>query len=288
VVVTQLAYLQVVRLASGGGAAGGTGYTIYSSALLIMMVPHAVVTVSLSTAILPTLSSHAHEGRLAEMGADLGSTLRTVLALVLPVAVLIPVLAGDVTAFMFSWGGQEDADRFAPTLALFGPALVFFTVHYVMLRGFYAMEQTRRVFFIQCGVSLTNVLVATALVRSRPPEDTAPMLVVGYLASYVVGAAVSYAVLRRTVGGLGTAALLGFLVRMGLVLAVAVGAALLVRWALSGLGDTPPPLVALGRGALTGLTGGAMVLLGARLLHVREVTSLLDTVARRLRRGRDS
>ena len=93
-----------------------------------------------------------------------------------------------------SSGGREGtsavatAAAFAPTLALFGPALVFFTVHYFMLRGFYAMEMTRLVFFIQLAVSLTNIAVATALVPSRPPEDTAPMLVVAYLASYAVGA----------------------------------------------------------------------------------------------------
>jgi putative peptidoglycan lipid II flippase len=287
VVVTQLAYLQVVRLASGGTASGGegTGYTIYSGSLLIMMVPHAVVTVSLATAILPTISRQAHEGRLPELGRTVGSTLRTALALVLPFAVLLPVVAGDLTTFMFGWVDDEAARLFTPTLALFGPALVFFTVHYFMLRGFYAMEQTRRVFFIQCAVSLTNVVVATALVNRRPPEDTAPMLVVGYLASYVVGAATSYAVLRHTVGGLQTPALVRFLVRMAVVLAAAVGTALLVERALAGLGEDPSPVVALARAALVGASGGVVVLVGARLLHVGEVTSLVDTVVGRLRRG---
>ena len=83
VIATQAAYLRVVQLASGGSAGGGTGITNYSNSLLIMMVPHAIVTVSLATAILPRLSSLAHEDRLAELGATVGSTLRTALALVL-------------------------------------------------------------------------------------------------------------------------------------------------------------------------------------------------------------
>ncbi|HSU02426.1 MAG TPA: murein biosynthesis integral membrane protein MurJ, partial [Nocardioides sp.] len=185
VVVTQLAYLRVVQLASRGTADGGdgTGLTVYSGSLLIMMVPHAIVTVSLATAILPRLSAQASEGRLDDLGSTVGSTLRTALALVLPFAVLMPVLASDVVAFAFGWGGGEDtAASFAPTLALFGPALVFFTVHYFMLRGFYAMEMTRLVFFIQVAVSLTNIVVASVLVPLRPREETAPMLVVAYLA----------------------------------------------------------------------------------------------------------
>jgi putative peptidoglycan lipid II flippase len=287
VVVTQLAYLLVVRLASSGSAAGEAGYTVYSTCLLIMMVPHAVITVSLATATLPSLSRSAHEGDLPELGRTLSSTLRTVLALVLPIAVLLPVLAPDVTAVLFNYGadGERKAQLFAPTLALFGLALPFFTFHYVMLRGFYALEQTRRVFFIQCGISLTNVVVAIALVNARPPSETASMLVLGYLASYAVGAAVSYGVLRRTVGGLQTPALVRFVVRMGLVLVVAVGVAVLVRWALAGLGEVPSPFVALGRGAAAGVAAGVVVLVGAKLLRIGEVTSLVDTVAGRLRRG---
>jgi putative peptidoglycan lipid II flippase len=286
VVVTQAAYLVVVKLASGGTADGGTGYTVYANSLLIMMVPHSIVTVSLATAILPRLSSFAHEDRLGELGSTVGSTLRTSLALVLPFAVLLPVVAGDVAGFAFGWAGGEDtAASFAPTLALFGPALAFFTVHYFMLRGFYAMEMTRLVFFIQLAVSGTNVLVATLLVPSRPPEETAPMLVVAYLSSYAVGAVVSFVLLRRTVGGLETPQLLRFLARMSIVLAVAVAAAWSVELALAGLGERPGPLVGLVRGGASALAGLLVVLGGARLLRVREVTTLVDTVAARLRRG---
>ena len=82
------------------------------------------------------------------------------------------------------------------------------------------------------------------------------MLVVAYLASYAVGAAVSFVILRRTVGGLQGRQLLRFLVRMAIVLAAAGAATWLVEWSLAGLGDRPGPLVALFRGGLSGLAGG--------------------------------
>ncbi len=286
VIVTQAAYLVVVKLASRGSAGGGTGLTVYSSSLLIMMVPHAIVTVSLATAILPRLSDQAADGRLADLGTTVGSTLRTALALVLPFAVLMPVLARDVAGFAFGWGGGEDtAASFVSTLALLGPALAFFTIHYFMLRGFYAMEMTRLVFLIQLAVSSTNVVVATVLVPRRPLDETAPMLVVAYLSSYAVGAAVSFVLLRRTVGGLQTPQLVRFLVRMALVLAAAGAAAWSVELSMAGLGERPGPWISLLRGGVSGLAGGLVVLAGARLLRVREVTTLLDTVAARLRRG---
>ncbi len=286
VIATQLAYLVVVKLASGGTADGGkgTGLFIYSAGVLIMMVPHSVITVSLATAILPRISAYAHEERLEELGRTVGSTMRTALAFVLPFAVLLPILASDVATTMFGWVG-EDEQAYVPTLMLFGPALIFFTVHYFMLRGFYALEQTRTVFFIQCAVALTNVVVAITLVTNTSPAQTAPMLVVAYLSSYVVGSLISFAVLQRTVGSLETPQLLQFLGRMAIVLAVAALATWLVTLALSGLGTHPHPVVALLRGGLAGLAGGVVVLIGARLLQIREVTSLVDTVAARLRRG---
>jgi len=96
---------------------------------------------------------------------------------------------------------------------------------------------------------------------------------------------VSFVVLRRTVGGLETPQLVRFLVRMAVLLLAAGAAAWLVELALAGLGERPGPLVALLRGGLSALAGGFVVLAGAHLLHVREVTTLVDTVAGRLRRG---
>ena len=79
------------------------------------------------------------------------SSLRTALAVVVPFALLLPLVARDVAHVIWGYGaGAETYQNFAPTLALFGIGLVFFTVHYFMLRGFYALEQTRTVFFIQC------------------------------------------------------------------------------------------------------------------------------------------
>jgi putative peptidoglycan lipid II flippase len=154
-----------------------------------------------------------------------------------------------------------------------------------MLRGFYAMEMTRLVFFIQLAVSATNVVVASVLVPMGDAATTAPLLVVAYLTSYVVGAATSFVLLRRTVGGLETPQLLRFLVRMAIVLAAAGGVAWLVEHGLAGLGEYPGPLLSLLRGGLSAAAGMLVLLAGARLLRVREVTGLVDTVAARLRRG---
>ena len=295
VVVNQLAYVVVVNRASGGPASDpdGTGYFVYSNAFLILMVPHAIVTVSLATAILPTISAYASEGRLREMGTTIASTLRTTLAVVLPIAALLPVLAYDVANVLFGWAQGEAATRFATTLAVFAPALVFFTVHYLMLRGFYALEQTRRVFFIQCAISVTNIVLAVVLVGLVSAPRTAPALAAAYLGAYAVGSVISYATLRHVAGGLKTPVLVRFLVRMLAVVALAALASWLVSTGvtavLAALMDVqlaePPFLVSVLRGGLAGTVGLLVVLALARALRIREVTALADALTSRLRRG---
>jgi putative peptidoglycan lipid II flippase len=288
VVANQAAYVVVVNLASGGTADGGdgTGITIYSSAFLIMMVPHSVITVSLATAVLPRLSARAAEGDVRGLASSLAGTLRSALAVVVPFAALLPIIAEDIANVVWGHGAAAEAfTRYVPSLALFGGGLVFFTVHYLMLRGFYALEETRTVFFIQCAVAATNIAAAVLLVAAAAnDEDTSPALVLAYTAAYVVGSAISYAVLRRRLGGLESPRLVRFLVRLALVVVVSTGLALLVSLGLHRLSDDPSwPVAALQAAVVTAVDVVVFVFL-ARALRLREVTSVIETVTHRLSR----
>jgi len=287
VIVNQVAYTVVVRLASSGTASSvdGTGYSIYSSTFLIVMVPHSVVTVSLATAILPRLSARAAEDDLRGLSRSLTDTLRSALAVVLPFALLLPIIATDLANVVWGHGAAAaHYELYAPSLALFGAGLAFFTVHYLMLRGFYALERTRTVFWIQCAVGATNIAAALLLVRATDAEHTSPALVVAYSSSYLVGAVISYAVLHRLVGGLHTARLVRFLVRTaiaaGLSTAAGAGTAYLVHRVA---GDPHWVLAAVWVLVVTCVDVAVFVAL-ARVLRLGEVTTVVDTIVRRVRR----
>lgn len=293
VIVNQIAYTVVVRLAStgtatcGGGSASGTGYTVYSSTFLIMMVPHSVITVSLATAILPRLSARAAESDLRGLAHSLTDTLRTALAVVVPFALLLPVIAPDLASVIWGHGAASSSDDlYAPSLAMFGGGLVFFTVHYLMLRGFYALERTRTVFWIQCAVGATNIVAALVLVRVTDAEHTSPALVLAYTASYLVGAVISYAVLNRLVGGLRTSRLVRFLVRTALATLISTAAAAGTSYLLHRLADDPHWTLAAVWAFLATAVDVVVFLALARAFHLREVTSVLDAVLGRVRRGR--
>lgn len=287
VVVNQIAYTVVVRLASSGTAGGdtaGTGITVYTSTFLIMMVPHSVITVSLATAILPSLSRRANDADLDALGGLLSGTVRTALVVVVPFAALLPVVAPALGQVLFGYGAAADyVDNYVPSLALFGAGLVMFTVHYLMLRGYYAMEQTRTVFFIQCAVSATNIVAAVVLVGATSSKWTSPALIGAYTAAYLVGAVVSTLVLQRRVGGIGDGAWAGFLGRLVVAVLVSTGAALALRAVLPGLPSSPSVIEAFFQLVLLGGVAVLAYLVAARVLRINEVTSVLATVLRRPR-----
>ncbi|MFT4265097.1 MAG: murein biosynthesis integral membrane protein MurJ [Nocardioides sp.] len=288
VIVNQIAYAVVVRLASLGTAgrtSEGAGYTVYSSAFLIIMVPHAIVTVSIATAILPRLSAAAAAADARGLARTLAPTLRTALALVVPFAAVLPFVARPMATVIWGWGAAAPTvDNYVAPLALFGGGLVAFTVHYLVLRGFYAREENRVVFAIQCAVALTNVVVALVAVHAVEPRHVASALVIAYTTSYAVGACLSYGVLSRRLGGLRTPVLVRFLVRLVVAVAVAAGVCALLLLAVPWLGDASGVALSLVKGGVIGLVFLAVYLGMGRALRIAEVDGVIDGALARLGR----
>lgn len=292
VIVNQAAYVVVVRLASGGTAESdeGTGVFVYSSAQLVTMVPHSIITVSLATAILPRLSAHAAGSDLPALGRTLTDTIRAALVVVVPFALLLPVVADDIAQVI--WGHGATAAKyhlFETPLALFGVGIVLFTIHYLTLRGFYALELNRTVFFIQCLIAVVNIGLAVWFVGMADAGNTAPALILAYTGAYGVGAAVSFTLLQRRLGSGGLGALVRFVVRLLVAAGIATAVTVLAAWVIGGLRDQLPGADswpwALLEGALVTTVDVAAFVVLARLLQLREVTSVLTTVTGRLRRG---
>jgi putative peptidoglycan lipid II flippase len=296
VIVNQVAYTVVVRIASSGtadaatsglAASGdaGTGYTIYSSAFLVMMVPHSIATVSLATAMLPRLSAHAADDDLPGVARNVASTLRTALALIVPYALLLPLVAHDVSNLIWGYAAAKNTfDDFAVALALFAPGLVFFTSHYLMLRGFYALERTRTVFWVQCVIAAANIALAVLLTRNASPAATAPGLVLAYAGAYAIGAVGSYLLLRHVLGGLETPALARFLLRLVVAAGAAALVGLAVRYGFAQVWPDDSKLRAVVVMSSITLAGGVVYLGLSRALRITEVTSVARLVSRRLGR----
>jgi putative peptidoglycan lipid II flippase len=284
-VVNQVAYTVVTRLASGGSKDGGTGYTVYSQSFLVTQVPHSIITVSLATALLPLLSRKAADHDLLGLGHSLGETLRTCLALVVPIAALLALLPVQIAHLLYGYGeGADSYTDFGPTLRVFAFGLVLFTIHYLMLRGLYALERNRTAFYVQCVIGTVNILAAVAIVAAVPADKTAPGLAAAWSLAYLCGAATSYTVLRHRVGDLGGARLRSFVARFAVVILIAGGAAWLVKLELNSLDPDPGWLATLGQVVVVTAVLLCLVVIGCRLLRIQELTTVANQLARRLAR----
>ena len=134
--------------ASSGTAGGGDRrhrhHGLLRRRFLIMMVPHSVVTVSLATAILPALSRRATaDGPRRPRRPAVGHAAHRRSSWSSRSPRCCRSIAPALAQVLFGYGAAADyVDNYVPSLALFGAGLVVFTVHYLMLRGFYALEQT--------------------------------------------------------------------------------------------------------------------------------------------------
>lgn len=283
IIANQVAYIVVQRLGveatlEGGRAAAGSA--VYEIGYLASQVPHGIVTVSLATALIPTLSALAADRSFEEFGQQLASALRVVLAVIGPLAVAAAILGPSAIQAVAFGGLRANAYAIGWTVAAFGPAMVFFAVHYMMLRGFYAMENTRTPFFIQVVVALTNIAAALTLTSLVRPQNVSIALALAFGLSYLVGATLSALLLPRTT-------VFGPEMRLFLVrLAIAcIGAALVMLAVLTGLqasgvpADTPAR--ALGLIALAGPAGAATYLLLSRVVGLTELTSVVSALRRR-------
>ncbi|HEU0287215.1 MAG TPA: murein biosynthesis integral membrane protein MurJ [Nocardioidaceae bacterium] len=289
VLVNQIAYFVVSRLAvsatttaAEGGHDNPAGATVYQNAFLITQVPHAIITVSLVTATMPLLSRLAADGAREEMRSELASTLRLTLLVIVPLAVALACLGQPIATLLFSHGALVgDTHVIGRTIAAFAPGLVFFTVHYCMLRGFYADEDTRTPFMVQMLLAVTNILAALAFTVAAPPAWIAALLALAYGLAYLVGVIASATALSRRVGPIFDKTMFRFVLR----LAVAVGGSALVMlgavWGLDQLGisgDTAGSATVVA--AVAGAAGALGYIVMARLVGLREIRSLLGAVRR--------
>jgi putative peptidoglycan lipid II flippase len=292
VIVNQLAFYVMVHRATSGpaaitdGVSQSSGFTVYANAFLFTQVPHSIVTVSLATATMTFVSGLAADGRLGDVAHEMASTLRLVLAVIVPFAVALVVFGPALATVLFSWGAAAgDTGPLGNTLIAFAPGMLLFSIHYVVLRGFYALEDTRTPFFIQCLIAAVNIALAITLTAVVDPQYVAPVLALAYGGSYAVGALVSLNVLAHRLGGLDRRGLLGFVGRVALAAAPAVLVSGAVLFGLSGAGldmsGRSGSLVLLLVGGVLGL---ATYLLAARLLRITEITRVVALIAGRLRR----
>lgn len=291
VAVNQVTLVIVTQLAIAGSASDDpgakAGLFAYSTAMLIILVPHGIVTVSLATAALPQMSAHAADGEVTEVSRLAARSTRQTLAIVVPAAAAMIAFAYPIVTVIAGYGsGKNNLTLMSYTLMTLALGLVPFTVQYFQLRTFYAFEDTRTPFFLQCVIAATNIAAAVIGVRVLldPTHLRFSGVVLGgaYALAYLVAVLISRPVLRRKVPRVHGAGIGLPLLAMMIAAVLAVGVGRGALWLLNTVVDWSGPV-----GALLQLAVAALVMLPvyagiARVLRIHEVNDVVSLVTSKL------
>ena len=287
VLANQLGAMVVTQLSTAAGddsGVKGTGFAAYANAQLIWGLPQAIITVSLMAALLPRISRSAAEGDGGAVRDDISQGLRTTAVAIVPIAFGFLALGIPMCTLIFGSAGISSATNMGYMLMAFGLGLIPYSVQYVVLRAFYAYEDTRTPFYNTVIVAAVNAAVSGLCYFLLPSRWAVAGMAAAYGLAYAIGVGVAWRRLRKRLGGdLDGARVLRTYARLGIA---SVPAALLSGAACYGIGHT------LGQGVVgsfAALIAGGAVLLGvffvaARKMRIEELNSLVGMVRGRLGR----
>ncbi|MFD5156617.1 murein biosynthesis integral membrane protein MurJ [Streptomyces hawaiiensis] len=287
VLANQAGAMIVIQLSTAAGKASpvdGTGFSAYANAQLIWGLPQAIITVSLMAALLPRLSRSAAEGDGGAVRDDISQGLRTTAVAIVPIAFGFLSLGIPMCTLMFGSSGTSEATNMGFMLMAFGLGLIPYSVQYVVLRAFYAFEDTRTPFYNTVIVAAVNAGASAICYFVIPSRWAVVGMAASYGLAYAIGVGVAWRRLRKRLGGdLDGARVLRTYARLCIA---SVPAALLSGAACYGIGHS------LGQGpagSLAAVLAGGAVLLGvffiaARRMRIEELNSLVGMVRGRLGR----
>ncbi|MEV7247640.1 murein biosynthesis integral membrane protein MurJ [Streptomyces cyaneofuscatus] len=287
VLANQAGVLVVTQLATAAGKLSGkdgTGFLAYSNAQLIWGMPQAIITVSVMAALLPRISRAAHDNDPGAVRDDISQGLRNSAVAIVPVAFTFLALGLPMCTLLYASSGAEAARSMGFILMAFALGLIPYSVQYVVLRGFYAYEDTRTPFYNTVIVAAVNAAASALCYVVLPARWAVVGMAFSYGLAYAVGVGVAWRRLRTRLGGdLDGAHIVRTYARlcMAAVPAAVIG---------GGIGFAILELLGTGAlGSLAALICGGTLLMGvffvaAKKMRIEEVNGLVGMVRGRLGR----
>jgi putative peptidoglycan lipid II flippase len=255
-----------IALVLANGVQGGP--TAYFTAFAFFQLPYGIATVSIMTALVPTLAAQYVDHDDAGFRARTAGGLRAMALLMIPATAAYLVLSRPLIRTLLQHGVMKAGSSrlVASVLDMFSVGLLPFSAFLLLLRAFYARQDTRTPLLVNVVSNIAYLIFSFTLFALYDVRG----LALAHSLSYVVAAALAAVVLARRIGGLEgrkTASELGKITVASLLAAAAMVAALWTVSSLVAAGDIRSLLqLAVGGGA-----GLAVFLVAARTLAVEDL-----------------
>jgi putative peptidoglycan lipid II flippase len=175
----------------------------YTYAYAFFQLPYGIVAVTVMSVVTPDLADAWSTGRRSAFLHRMTGGLRAVLALIIPSAVGLLLLARPAVALLLGVGHSTPAQTATTgaALAMFALGLPGFCTYLYLVRVLQAMQRTKVAFFLYLVENGLNVALAVALVGPLGVRGLALSLSI----AYSVAALLALAVFRQWFGRLAEA-----------------------------------------------------------------------------------
>lgn len=257
------------------------GKFAYDNAFLIFILPHSLIATSLLTAMLPRLSRAAAADNRELLAEQYRHGLRLLATAMVPIAVVMIIMAPQVTALLLLLSGSQATQAIAPIVMILTVGLVPYGVYLLSQRIFHAYQEGRPPFQLQLvitGVSISAIAAAAFV----PAQFAAMGIAAGQALGQIVAAALAVVWVRRRIDSPAMADVRRTYLRaFAAALIAAVPTVGIQRGVYAVLDGKVAALVTLGVGGVVffALYGGL-----AHRFGIRELSEVITPLTRRLRR----
>jgi putative peptidoglycan lipid II flippase len=281
VLISQLGYLVTVNVATSAavrsaqeGIKTGVGYTPYTYAYYVMLLPYSIVTISIITAILPHISKLALEGKRDEVKAQLVRAIRLVGVITIPSAVAFLLFGPLITESIFVGIPTEDSRYIGYVLSALSFGLVAFSINLILIRGFNAFEDTKTQVVSILVINIIAVAMSYFCLFFVKNQWVTVGLGVAFSVSYLAGLFVTLGLLKKHVGKLAISEFLGQHVRLLIAALLAMVPLFLVTQYVSWFASDLSRAARAGELLLVMVVAFITFLLAAKALKVEEISMI--------------
>ena len=295
VLISQLGYLVTVNVSTSAavrssqeGLSTGVGYTPFSNAYLVMMLPYSIITISIITALLPHLSKLAIEKKPTEVRDQLIRAIKMVGVVTVPSSVAFLLFGPIITKVLFVGIDYKDSTYIGYVLSALGIGLVTFSINLILIRGFNAFEDTRTQILSILLINLISVALSYLFLNILKSEWITIGLGFAFSVSYIIGLFLTLALLTRHTGKISIHDFFGQHFKLYLASFLAMAPIFLLSQYFGWVDSDSTPIIRLAELALVLIATPIAYFFIARRMKVDEISITVELVKVQVARATSS
>jgi putative peptidoglycan lipid II flippase len=283
VLISQIGYLITVNVATSAAVRSaqaeittGVGFTPFTSAYYIMLLPYSIVTISIVTALLPHLSKLAIDKNVEEVKKQLIRAIRLCGVVTVPSSIAFLLFGSLMTEVLYFGISSEDSRYIGYVLSALSLGLVAFSINLILIRGFNAFEDTKTQVLSILIINIISSWLSYLFLETLKSDQVTIGLGLAFALSYIVGLFVTISLLKKHVGSFEYSQFVGQHLRLYSASLLAMLPFFTIAYYFHWVSDDAQPLIGVLRLTFVLLGGGVGFLLLAHAFKITEIATLKE------------